>query len=148
MVSVFEGRLARTWYYKIGVRNHVITLFHDTITGLRSAMLDFEEIPRSRGNSSLLMDSSGHRIFFEVEGESGYIEIKRAGWTTFSYKCVIKDLPIVETTETVAYSHEEMYQVKLIDMLMTKDEFSEFNVMWYVVKTTRLHDKVTTTVHR
>lgn len=66
MVSVFEGQLTRTWNYLVEsssisssskvitinegekvFRKHVITLYHDTITGIRSAMLDYEEIPGS-----------------------------------------------------------------------------------------------------
>ena len=39
--------------------------------GVRSAMLNFEEIRGSLGNSSLLMESCGHRIPFIVEGMPG-----------------------------------------------------------------------------
>ena len=42
-----------------------------TYQGVRSAMLNFEEIQGSLGNSSLLMESSGHRIPFVLEGKSG-----------------------------------------------------------------------------
>ena len=34
-------------------------------------MLNFEEIPNSLGNSSLLMESSGHKIPFIVENLPG-----------------------------------------------------------------------------
>jgi hypothetical protein len=47
--------------------------------GVRSAMLNFEEIPGSIGNSSLFMEAKGHRIFFSIENKAGYIEIKREG---------------------------------------------------------------------
>ena len=43
------------------------------LTGVRSAMLNFEEISGSLGNSSLLMESTGHRIPFIVGGKSGKI---------------------------------------------------------------------------
>lgn len=33
MVSVLEGQLSRTWYFLNQGRNHVINLYHDTITG-------------------------------------------------------------------------------------------------------------------
>lgn len=33
MVSVFDGQLSRTWHYDHDNKNHVITLYHDTITG-------------------------------------------------------------------------------------------------------------------
>jgi hypothetical protein len=79
MVSVFEGQLTRTWNYLVETipasssssssssskvitinegekvfRKHVITLYHDTITGVRSAMLDYEEIPGSMVNNNYL----------------------------------------------------------------------------------------------
>lgn len=43
--------------------------------GVRSAMLNFEEIPNSLGNSSLLMESSGHKIPFIVENLQGKISL-------------------------------------------------------------------------
>jgi len=81
---------------------HVITLYHDTITGVRSAMLDYEEIPNSLGNSSLLMESKGHRLFFVVEDQGGYIEIMRSGFTGFTYKCAVNNVYINEITQVVA----------------------------------------------
>jgi|LauGreSBDMM110SN_4_FD.fasta_scaffold124707_1 hypothetical protein len=104
MVSVFEGQLSRTWNYQLNAsaRMHVITLYHDTITGVRSAMLDYEEIPNSLGNSSLLMESKGHRLFFVVEDQGGYIEIMRSGFTGFTYKCAVNNVYINEITQVVA----------------------------------------------
>jgi len=104
MVSVFEGQLSRTWNYQLNAsaRMHVITLYHDTITGVRSAMLDYEEIPNSLGNSSLLMESKGHRLFFVVEDQGGYIEIMRSGFTGFAYKCAVNNVYINELTQVVA----------------------------------------------
>lgn len=73
MVSILEGRLARTWIYKLnGEKDQIITLFHDTITGLRSALLNYHEISNSFGNSALLnlLDGSGHKIPFVIKLES------------------------------------------------------------------------------
>ena len=64
-------------------------------------MLDFVEIRGSNGNSSLLMESKGHRIFFSVDDLPGYIEIKKAGWTEFAYACIINDIKVPEATEVV-----------------------------------------------
>lgn len=60
-------------------------------------MLDFQEIPGSVGNSSLVMESKGHRIFFTVENLPGFIEIKKSGWTGFTYQCVINTEEINES---------------------------------------------------
>jgi hypothetical protein len=154
MVSVLEGRLARTWHYNDGQRDHVITLFHDTITGLRSAMCDFQEIPHSFGNSSLFMDLAGHRIYFTIDSESGtaipgYLEIKREGWTGFSYKCIVANETLNEVTQVVASDTSDLFNTQVCDPTITKDEFSDTgNIVWYLVKTTRKMDNVNTSVHR
>eukprot|EP01038_Epipyxis_sp_PR26KG_P010952 gene10952-14706_t len=149
MVSVFEGQLTRTWFYQPIQRKHVINLYHDTITGVRSAMLDFQEVAGSIGTSSLLMESKGHRIFFTVEDLPGYIEIKRAGWTSFSYTCVVNDKKIPESTQLVAAMQDDVFRVKIIDTTFTQDETNPENlVAWYSVKSTRIRDGTSTIVHR
>jgi len=100
-ISVLEGRLARTWHYANGDKTSVITLFHDTITGLRCLTLDFEEVPGSYGNSTLFMGSEGHRLYFTINSEPGFIEIKRDGWINFSYICCVKDQTLCEVTQKV-----------------------------------------------
>ena len=100
-VSALEGQLSRTWNYQYREhgKKHVVVLFHDTITGVRSLSLDHSEVTGSVGNSSVLMESKGHRLFFafEEEGEgedgvdgggrrkrkdiNGFVEIKKVGWT-------------------------------------------------------------------
>lgn len=113
MVSVFDGQLTRTWFFDRDQRRHVINLYHDTITGVRSAMVDYQEIRGSLGNSSLLMDSKGHRIFFTLEDLPGYVEIKRSGWAGFSYTCVINDETLPEATEQVAQRQEVIFRPKV-----------------------------------
>lgn len=46
MAAIWDGELTRTWQFDTadGV-THVVHLYHDTVTGVRSAMLDFDEIP-------------------------------------------------------------------------------------------------------
>ena len=56
MVSVLEGQLTRTWFAHIADKKHTITLYHDTISGVRSALVDFVEVVGSHGSSSLFMD--------------------------------------------------------------------------------------------
>lgn len=33
MVTVFEGQLTRTWYFQTDARRHILSMYHDTITG-------------------------------------------------------------------------------------------------------------------
>jgi hypothetical protein len=149
MVSVLEGQLTRTWFFSHNGRNHVISLYHDTLTGVRSAMLDFKEIRGSSGNSSLLMESQGHKIIFTVDGLAGYIEIKRSGWAGFDYVCMINNERVAESTENVADNGEPVFSAKVVDTTMTPDEDSvDYPIIWYLVCSTRLSDNVETRVHR
>eukprot|EP01031_Cornospumella_fuschlensis_P027616 gene27616-33350_t len=134
MVSVLDGQLSRTWFFTNKGRKHVINLYHDTITGVRSAMVDFVEIRGSTGNSSLFMEAKGHRIFFTVDDLPSFIEIKRDGWTGFKYTCVVNDKTIPESTQVIQDSHQ--------------DVFNEYPIVWYQVLVTRLADHVETIVHR
>jgi hypothetical protein len=111
-------------------------------------MLDFQEIPGSLGNSSLLMESKGHRIFFTIEDIPGYIEIKKSGWTEFCYSCVINTVNILEVTQTVAENQEALFRTKITETTFTPDEFSDHLIAWYVVKSVRVKDDVCNTVHR
>ena len=111
-------------------------------------MLDYQEIRGSMGNSSLLMDSKGHRMFFTVGNLPGYLEIKRSGWAGFTYNCVINDKVINEVTQGVPENQDVIFAPKILETTFTPDEFSEHPIAWYVIKTTRLTDGVTTLVHR
>ena len=96
--------MARTWKYTHNQRQHLINLYHDTITGVRSAMLNYEEIfvllsdyemeRDFRGDATALQFCSGSNknaeyviVWFigdQVEGVSQYYkEIprdERCGW--------------------------------------------------------------------
>lgn len=111
-------------------------------------MLDFIEIRGSSGTSSLMMESKGHRIFFSVDSLPGFIEIKRSGWTSFAYSCIIDNVRLPEATEVVADDQTEVFRVKVTGTTGTPDENSDTLVTWYVLEATRLKDGVTTEVHR
>jgi hypothetical protein len=129
MVSVFEGQLTRTWCYsdedkgaiqypgeKRKKKKHIINLYHDTITGVRSATVDYDEVPNSLGNSSFLMESIGHRIKFTVGNKSGHIEIKR-GWMRFEYNCYIGNNLIIESTGQLAVQDKDIFKVSIEGMI-------------------------------
>ena len=100
----------------------MINLFHDTLTGVRSALVDYEEVPGSLGTSALLMESEGHKIKFAIKssGEQGYILVKRTGWIGFEYKCFIEGKQVLEVTETVAKNQDEQqYSVDIIEYMST-----------------------------
>jgi hypothetical protein len=112
-------------------------------------MLNYQEVKGSLGNSSLLMESRGHRIFFQINDNTpGYIEIKRSGWTGFTYSCVINDKPIRELTEGVPENQDVIFQPKINETTITSEEGSDYPVSWYVITTKRITDGVTTSVHR
>jgi hypothetical protein len=111
-------------------------------------MIDYKEIRGSSGNSSILMESKGHRIFFSVADLPGYLEIKRSGWTGFAYSCVVNDKKVPEATETVRTGQDPIFRPKILESTLTPDENSEYPITWYVVRTTRLTDNAVTTVHR
>ena len=146
MVSIFEGQLCRTWNYVKDNKKHIINLYHDTITGVRSALLDYEEIPGSLGTSSLFMDS--HKINFQVNGDVGYIIIQKRGWMGFDYCCFINNAALVEVTQTVYRNQNPIFKVNLLEYVSTPDEFSEQFIVWYVIETTRIEDGIKTVVHR
>jgi hypothetical protein len=111
-------------------------------------MLNFQDIPNSLGTSSLLMESKGHRIFFNIDNNNpGFIEIKKSGWTSFIYNCVINGEKINEATEDVLKIQENVFKVNIIETtLTTEDENNQ--ISWYNIKTIRIFDDVSTTVHR
>jgi len=111
-------------------------------------MLDYQEIRGSLGNSSLLMDSKGHRIFFTIENLPGYIEIKRSGWTGFVYACCVNDRDIKEVTQGVPENQDLVFEPKILDTVFTQDELSEYQLAWYVIRTRRITDGAISTVHR
>ncbi len=148
MVSVFEGQLARTWLYQLKDKTYTISLNHDTLSGVRMAMLNFEEINHSMGISSMIMDEVGHRIFFDIDGKSGYIEIKKSGWRAFSYQCFVNDESIPEQCTLPKDEPKEKFEVDISHVAFTPEEGRKTNVAWYVLNVKRLSDHVSTTVHR
>mmetsp|Transcript_22746 Transcript_22746/g.23402 ORF Transcript_22746/g.23402 Transcript_22746/m.23402 type:complete len:391 (+) Transcript_22746:106-1278(+) len=149
MVSILEGQLTRTWNYIKNDQIHVISLYHDPMTGVRSATLDHEEIIGSLGNSSLLMEAIGHRILFSIRGTPGYIEIKRSGWFGFIYSCNIGGENQIEITQQISQTQgQEVYDVKILEHVSASDGYSEEMIIWYYIETTRLSDGLTNTVHR
>jgi hypothetical protein len=151
MVSVLEGQLTRTWTFTINDtgKKHTINLYHDTITGVRSAMLDFEEIAESIGNSSVFMGSEGHQINFTVEGFAACIEIRKAGWTEFAYSCSVNGQSLKESTQMVAQRQgEQVFRVAINETALTKTETGDEFITWYLVSTTRVVDNISTFVHR
>ena len=148
MVSVFEGQLCRTWNYLKDGKKHIINLYHDTITGVRSALLDYEEIPGSLGTSALIMESEGHKFHFEIKGEKCYLLIRRSGWLGFEYICFVGDQQLTEVTQTVSTNQNPIFKVDLLEYVSTPDEYSEQYIVWYVIETVRLEDGIKTVVHR
>lgn len=146
---MLDGQLSRTWNYIKNGAAHVICLYHDPLTGVRSAMLDHEEILGSLGNSSVFMEKEGHRILFSIKGTPGFIEIKRTGWIGFEYECVVGGEKQVEITQIISKNQgQELFDIKIAEHRSGSDGYSEDTITWYLVETTRLADGFTNTVHR
>lgn len=47
----FGVKLAESWLFESDAtfKRHIINLYHDTMTGTRLAMIDYQEIPGSEG---------------------------------------------------------------------------------------------------
>ena len=147
MVSVFSGQLTRTWLYnEENGTSHSITLTHDTISGVRVAFLDYQEIVDSAGASSLLLESRGHRIFFDIGRATGYIEIKRAGWTSFAYSCVVGDRNLIEVNSLLSAVNTQ-YSIEIGDVIFTHEVDTKNCIAWYPILVHR-QDGVETLVHR
>jgi hypothetical protein len=108
--------------------------------------LKYKIVPGSSGISSLLMGSGGHTIPFTVDGKAASVEIKRKGMT-FTYQCFVDGELVPEMTSTVSASDKPVYSVSLHGAVTAMD-WLENNITWYIVKTTRLEDGASTTVHR
>ena len=146
--SVFAGTLTRTWHYATSPdRTHVISLYHDTITGTRSLLMDWEEVPASAGNSSLIM-SNPHRLWFDLEGRSGYVEIRKNGLMGFAYLCKVDDEVIAENTTVVSTQQEDAFQSRIVRFELTPDDAGTHSIVWYRVEARRLKDGVDNAVHR
>jgi hypothetical protein len=87
------------------------------------------------------MESIGHRIKFTVDNKAGYIEIKR-GWMRFEYNCYIDNNLIIESTGQLAVQDKDIFKVSLEGTSTTLDHKSGDQIVWYIVKTIRLEDKV------
>jgi hypothetical protein len=152
MVSVFEGNIMRTWWYRVssgadkGKRLN-ITLYHNTITGKRSATLEYKNIVGSVGTSSLWMESGGHTFSFTVDGKFSFIEIKRSGMMSFTYQCFVDGELVPEMTSTVSHCDKQVLSVSLNGTVTTADHTGE-KITWYIVNATRLEDGVSTVVYR
>ena len=148
MATFVDGELTRTWNYVENNRVHVINLSHDTLTGVRHAMLDYEEIPGSLGSSSVFMDQRGHRFLFTIGGKQGYVEILKDGWAGFKYSCRVGDEELTEATQMLSEAQGTiLYDVDVPEYTFTSD-WSEGEIAWYQVVVTRRSDNYTTSVHR
>ena len=150
MLSLLDAQLCRTWTYHTATRTHTITLFHDTLTGARSAIHNFVEIENSLGHSTLFMDKSGHEIPFDIEGHltRGKIVIKKNGYFSFAYSCIVNDEVIAENTQQVSERSEQVFRTRLVSTEVTPDDDAVGSIVWYLVETRRLRDQRETLVHR
>ncbi len=144
---MFKVKLAQSWIFCPEDQKHFVNLYHDTVSGVRSVTIDFMELPSADGTSSMMMGSAVHRMNFELEDRSGYVEIKKSGMTSFAYKCVI-DNAIVSEASKLFRTGEVLFAASVCAVLFTSEEAGDDPVAWYALEATRISDDTTTTVHR
>jgi hypothetical protein len=149
MISVSSslGQLSRTFVYK----DNTITLHHDTISGNRILLVNYVEI--SNGNTNMF--SKDTKLDFVIDNETkGFVEIKKQKWARYIYSCTINNEIIKENME-IDPIIGDIYETEILDnssFYCCKDDVDADNnivqVVWYEIKSKRLNDNVTTTVHR
>jgi len=147
--NVLQGEVQRSWVWlsPAGAK-HVIDLWHDTVTGVRSVAVGLEEVPGSMG-SSPFFTTEPHHINFTVGHEQarGMVIIEKAGLFSFRYTCVVNGRPLRATLQELADENEERFNVAI---LSTANAYStkEKAVTWYELTVTRRSDGARTVVHR
>ncbi|GAB5034812.1 px domain containing protein [Nannochloropsis oceanica] len=147
--NVLQGEVQRSWMWisPMGVK-HVIDLWHDTVTGVRSVAVGLEEVPGSMG-SSPFFTTEPHHINFTVghEHARGMVIIEKAGLFSFRYTCVVNGRPLKATLQGLADENEERFYVSI---LATANAYTtkEKAVTWYELTVTRRSDDARTIVHR
>jgi len=106
MVTVLDGEVTRTWK----IDGHIVNLYHDAMTGVRCAMLDYQEIPNSMGTSSMFMDQNGDQISFFVNSKPCYLIITKHGMFGFNYQCLCDGREVQENTQLL----EDQVEIYLI----------------------------------
>jgi hypothetical protein len=97
--------------------------------------------------------SKNHQIFFGIIVDKKElqctIQINRSGWTGFEYVLLIDNTIISEVTQQIDNDDKSKFEVSITGNTSTFDESDENQqVVWYIVKTTRLLDGMTTIIHR
>lgn len=97
--------------------------------------------------------SKNHQIFFGIISDKkelqGTIQINRSGWTGFEYVLLIDNKIISEVTQQIDDDDKSKFEVSITGNTSTFDESNENQqIVWYIVKTTRLLDGMTTIIHR
>ncbi|CAN0151889.1 unnamed protein product [Ectocarpus sp. 6 AP-2014] len=152
-VSILDGEVNRNWHLvDSGGEKHLLTLFHDCMTGARAAMLDYEAMPGSAGTTNLFNLVAGRvDIPFSMKKKSptakdnGRLSILRRGLTGFSYECEVNGKLVLDTTSVVQNTDYE-YEVSVPATVDTGSRVS--GVTWYEVHTMRKADSKGTLVHR
>ncbi|CAB1102637.1 unnamed protein product [Ectocarpus sp. CCAP 1310/34] len=155
-VSILDGEVNRNWHLvDSGGEKHLLTLFHDCMTGARAAMLDYEakeEVPGSAGTTNLFNLVAGRvDIPFSMKKKSptaednGRLSILRRGLTGFSYECEVNGKLVLDTTSVVQNTEYE-YEVSVPATVDTGSRVR--GVTWYEVHTMRKADSKGTLVHR
>jgi hypothetical protein len=68
-------------------------------------------------------------IHYSLWPFEGYIEIKKASWTEFTYNCYVNNILIKEATQQVENGRNtDIFDVKITDAMLTVDENSNSGI--------------------
>ncbi|EKU22566.1 px domain containing protein [Nannochloropsis gaditana CCMP526] len=147
--NVLQGEVHRSWVWlsPAGAK-HVIDLWHDTVTGVRSVAVGMEEVPGSMG-SSPFFSAEAHHINFTVGQDQcrGMVIIEKAGLFSFRYTCVVNGRPLKATLQGLADEDEERFNIAILGAANAYSS-KEKSVTWYELTVTRGSDGARTLVHR
>ena len=83
-VSVLAGDVSRTWMIESDGKEHEVQLFHNTVSGTRSVMVDGEEEAGTAGKTSMF--TALETVPFTIGDRSGLIRIS-CNKKAFVYQC-------------------------------------------------------------
>lgn len=151
---------------------HLIAVYHNRATSQRYVLLDFQEVPYTKGFSNVLMDDVD-RMTLEVPGllsnksagntsspEKGpphFVEIRKVGAMkdgyigTFDYHCMINSVACRTLKEAVPHfvSWSPLFEVSLQPLVSNTITLADKKpVAWYGIQVIYLRDMSSNTIHR
>lgn len=160
MVSIFSGALSRTWIYENSEGYHNIKLFHDTITGFKSVLINNDEVEfifHEVYSSVTFGVFNNYQLYFTAFNSQCCIHIIREGILGFRYECNVGQTLLIESTQTIINSltscNNKKFELNIKNTCYTisctpSSTLINKNICWYYFEVKRLSDNTSTRIHR